>query len=724
MPNKSTTALDQKLYADLQLTDEVLGNDYAADGVTVIDTCRIPLGDLIRRGIVPLDAPVATLNSTNTVSVAGPILGYTEDSQLVVRFSTTAGTNGWVSITTALQPGDNVSALTNDAGFQDAADVAASITAAINNLLDGAPGALDTLNELSAALGDDPDFAATITAAVAAKENLQTPASQAEAEAGTEVAIRSWSPLRVKQAINAIGQAFADAAAASAAAAASSESAAGTSEFNADASASAASTSETNAGTSASAASTSETNAAASASAASTSASAASTSETNAATSESNAAQSESDSEAWANTDEDVLVPLANGGDEIDDYSALHWAKKSESARDEAVAATPSEIIDAVDTALAVRRVALRDGVYSDGTTEALSVPQQLVTDITLEDFSVFLPTIILTDYTPSARVILWTNEDGNTGVRIVLETTGALTIEFGDGTDWDASYTTTKLIDYVPAYSPITLAVVVDRSAEAQFYLDGVSFETVTVSGASAIDVDTTNAWEVLPSTKGWIYGLYARSSTLHTSLEVSQYHETPDLLQRGSSGVIYESDFTASVDGFSNVTTNNGPITFNETADGEAGWLKQVKSADTKESGFAKTVPKVVNRYYRVIFDCFTPVGSAINQLRVRWTTGWADGPFSIGTAGTRFRYDHTEIATVTSSSFQIQQGASSLAAWPYVAFSGDGVDDLFYIKNVQIIELGIVEVINLRPTGTTKPDLIGTNDATSGANTEDAL
>lgn len=43
-------------------------------------------------------------------------------------------------------------------------DAAASNAAAA--LVDGAPGALDTLNELAAALGDDPNFAATTTTAL------------------------------------------------------------------------------------------------------------------------------------------------------------------------------------------------------------------------------------------------------------------------------------------------------------------------------------------------------------------------------------------------------------------------------------------------------------------------------------------------------------------------------------------------------------------------------
>lgn len=44
-----------------------------------------------------------------------------------------------------------------------------AVDAAVASLLDSAPGALDTLNELAAALGDDPNFAGTITASLAGK---------------------------------------------------------------------------------------------------------------------------------------------------------------------------------------------------------------------------------------------------------------------------------------------------------------------------------------------------------------------------------------------------------------------------------------------------------------------------------------------------------------------------------------------------------------------------
>ena len=52
----------------------------------------------------------------------------------------------------------------------ETADRATAITTAINNLIDSAPGTLDTLNEIAAALNDDPSFATTITNLINANE--------------------------------------------------------------------------------------------------------------------------------------------------------------------------------------------------------------------------------------------------------------------------------------------------------------------------------------------------------------------------------------------------------------------------------------------------------------------------------------------------------------------------------------------------------------------------
>jgi hypothetical protein len=53
-------------------------------------------------------------------------------------------------------------------------DIDSSINTAITNLVNGAPATLDTLNELAQALGDDPNFATTVTNALSNKVDKVT----------------------------------------------------------------------------------------------------------------------------------------------------------------------------------------------------------------------------------------------------------------------------------------------------------------------------------------------------------------------------------------------------------------------------------------------------------------------------------------------------------------------------------------------------------------------
>jgi hypothetical protein len=216
---------------------------------------------------------------------------------------------------------------TNDAATKGYVDTS------LANLIDSAPGTLDTLNELAAALGDDPNFSTTITNSIATKLPLaggtMTGAiamgtskitglgdPTAAQDAATKAYVDTQDALQVSKSgdtmsgnlamgsnnitglatptanDHAATKGYTDSILSSATSAAASAAAAATSETNAASSASSASTSATNAASSASSASTSETNAATSASAASASASNASSSETNAATSETNASTS------------------------------------------------------------------------------------------------------------------------------------------------------------------------------------------------------------------------------------------------------------------------------------------------------------------------------------------------------------------------------------------------------------------------------------------------
>ena len=59
--------------------------------------------------------------------------------------------------------------------WEDLVYFTADAAQAIQDLLDGAPGVLDTLNELAASLGDNPDFIGTMTTNLAAKAPLASP---------------------------------------------------------------------------------------------------------------------------------------------------------------------------------------------------------------------------------------------------------------------------------------------------------------------------------------------------------------------------------------------------------------------------------------------------------------------------------------------------------------------------------------------------------------------
>ena len=65
----------------------------------------------------------------------------------------------------------------------------AFVTTAVANLVDSGPGTLNTLNELAAALGDDANYAATITTALAGKQATLTAGTNINIEGTTISAV-------------------------------------------------------------------------------------------------------------------------------------------------------------------------------------------------------------------------------------------------------------------------------------------------------------------------------------------------------------------------------------------------------------------------------------------------------------------------------------------------------------------------------------------------------
>jgi hypothetical protein len=83
------------------------------------------------------------------------------------------------------------------------------IQGAVAALVDGAPELLDTLNELAAALGDDENFATSVTSAIAAAQTAAEEYADAVAAAAEEAA-NSYTDAQVLALETAIGDTDAD----------------------------------------------------------------------------------------------------------------------------------------------------------------------------------------------------------------------------------------------------------------------------------------------------------------------------------------------------------------------------------------------------------------------------------------------------------------------------------------------------------------------------------
>jgi len=97
-----------------------------------------------------------TVQHSSFTGAAGEVTVDTDKNTVVVHDGTTVG---GVSLSTEAQVNDRM----------QVANVQSYVTTQINTVLDGAPAALDTLNELAAALGDDANFATTITSSIGTK---------------------------------------------------------------------------------------------------------------------------------------------------------------------------------------------------------------------------------------------------------------------------------------------------------------------------------------------------------------------------------------------------------------------------------------------------------------------------------------------------------------------------------------------------------------------------
>jgi hypothetical protein len=122
------------------------------------------------------DAAVSTHESDTT-----SVHGIANTALLALKSevaAVTATTLGLGNVTNTADASKPVSTAQASAIATAKAEAIADATSQVNALLTGAPAALNTLDELAAALGDDANFAATVTTSLGLKVDSLTPISQ------------------------------------------------------------------------------------------------------------------------------------------------------------------------------------------------------------------------------------------------------------------------------------------------------------------------------------------------------------------------------------------------------------------------------------------------------------------------------------------------------------------------------------------------------------------
>lgn len=196
------------------------------------------------------DRTITLPNATGTVTLDG--VASTLTSKTIT--SGTLGSDlaaGGYKVTGLATPSSNTDAATK-----------AYVDTQVSNLVDAAPGALDTLNELAAAINDDANFSTTVTNSIATKVAKAGDSMTGALSMGNNKITDLGTPTSSTDAVN---KTYIDTLFGSTTSAATSASSAQTSATSAATSASSASTSASSAATSASSAATSASSAATSA---------------------------------------------------------------------------------------------------------------------------------------------------------------------------------------------------------------------------------------------------------------------------------------------------------------------------------------------------------------------------------------------------------------------------------------------------------------------------
>jgi len=168
------------------------GSESFSDSDTALMTAAAVQDKILSYGYTTNVGDVTSVSASSPLSVGGgggpsPSISFVSatittstsdaDGDFFLVHSGTTSSGGLFKLTKA---NINLSGFNNDSGFLTSSSLSGYATESyvntqVSNLVDSAPGTLDTLNELAAALGDDANFSTTVTNSIATKAPIASP---------------------------------------------------------------------------------------------------------------------------------------------------------------------------------------------------------------------------------------------------------------------------------------------------------------------------------------------------------------------------------------------------------------------------------------------------------------------------------------------------------------------------------------------------------------------
>ena len=310
-----------------------------------------------------------------------------------------------------------------------------------------------------------------------------------------------------------------------------------------------------------------------------------------------------------------------------------------------------------------------------------------------------------LSDWTPEiVKHLCYKTSGANPnyyGYILLISTTGTISLTLYRN-DTGTSYTSTVAISVNDWTLADIVAVVTRETASTAgsvvFYVDGVQVgASVAITAAATVTISNTGTLYIggnSVSRNASLNSAFVTYNRAITAAEVLSLYQSgiASADQYGSQTAVYTSDFSAGVDSW---LASNGTVNGNiDAIGGENDWLRFTNNTAASTHYMYRGSTIVTFKKQRITFTYYIPsTNSNIDKIRLMYGAGTYLADYTVLDSATSVSI---EIITPVSGSVLYFEGMDGAAE----TYTDAGGDDVFYIKNVVITEIGAT--LALEPEG----------------------